>query len=110
MNAKRELADLVDDHLSRNASVPNVALAGMMAGLTKILTSYSDAQERRGSWDEMLSNLRSGLADVEAALPVLRVEQDGVAAIVLFAEREVAFAAHLEREIVRLRSTDDRQE
>lgn len=102
MNPKAELAELVDDHLSRNSSVATAALGSVVVGLAKILTAYTDAQAKRGNWGTMLGNLRSGVADIAPALPMLRTAGPGVAAIVEMAEREIVFANVMQDEIIRL--------
>jgi len=103
MTAKGQLADFVMDHLGRNASPANVALAAVMTGLARIFTAFDDAQERRGNWGSMLDNLRGGVQLIDAALPHLRTHGGpGVADVISMAEREVAFARLVEEDIVRI--------
>jgi hypothetical protein len=103
MNAKAELAELVDDHLGRNATMAKAALGSVIAGLAKFLTAYADAQARRGNWGTMLDNLRRGMNDIEPVLPLLKSQGGpGVATIVELAESELRFAAEMQEEIVRL--------
>lgn len=105
MNARADLAEMVMDHLGRSAGPATAALAGVIAGLASIMIAYDDAQERRGNWGGMLANLRRGVTNIEAALPLLRSHGGaGVAAVIELAERELAFAAILHDEIVRLQA------
>jgi hypothetical protein len=103
MTTKGELAELVMDHLARNASPANAALASVMSGLARIFTAYNDAQERGGNWRSTLENLRTGVQLVEAALPLLRTDGGaGVATVIEMAEREVEFARVVEEGIGRM--------
>lgn len=105
MSPKAELAELVEDHLSRSGSAGTVALAAAITGLASILTAYQDAQQKRGNWGTMLSNLRKGEELVRPALPLLRSEGGpGVAAVVALAERELHFAETMADEIMRLQA------
>ena len=106
MRAEAELAELVEDHLGRNANVTNVALASTIHGLAQIMTAYGDAQARRGNWGAMLANLKNGIANIQPALPVLRGAGPGVAAIVSMAERELQFASVMQDSIVRLQADE----
>lgn len=103
MDAKAELAELVEDHLSRQSNPASVALASVISGLASILTAYQDAQQKRGNWSTMLANLRKGDELVRPALPVLRGE-GGSIALVAFADRQVYFAGMMADEIMRLQA------
>jgi len=93
------------DHVSRGAGTATVALAAVISGLASIMTAYGDAQERRGNWGGMLANLKSGMTNIEPALPLLRSHGGpGFAAVIELAERELAFAAVMQDEIVRLQA------
>lgn len=102
MNPKTELAELVDNHLSGRANVTTAALGSVVVGLAKILTAYMDGQQKRGNWGTMLGNLRSGVADIAPALPMLRTAGPGAAMLVEMAERELVFANEMQDEIIRL--------
>lgn len=104
MNAKAELAEFVNDYLSRKeGGIELVALGAVITGLASILSAYRDAQERRGNWGAMLGNLRDGVAEIERALPLLREHGGpGVATVIELAEQELAFAGSMHDEIVRL--------
>src|SRR5262245_5125104 len=101
MTAKGELAEFVMDHLGRNANIATAGLGSAIAGLARILTAYDEAQERRGNWGSMLDNLRTGIAMLEPAIPILRQHGGpGVAAVIEMGEREVRFARLVEDDIV----------
>lgn len=102
MNAKAELAELVENYLSINAGIETMALGSTIEGLAKIWSAYGDAKRKRGNWSTMLHNLRDGISDIEPALPYLRELGQAVAGLVALAERELVFAAELHAEIVRL--------
>jgi hypothetical protein len=105
MSAKTELADFVDNHLSRNpGGMTTMALASVVTGLASILTAYGDAQERRGNWGAMLANLKQGVAGIKPALNTLRAAGPAYAAVVAMADRELQFAALMQDEIVRLQA------
>ena len=105
MSPKAELADFVADHLSRSpGGMTTAALASVITGLAGIMSAYTDAQERRGNWGQMLANLKNGVASVKPALNMLRAGGPGYAAIVELADRELQFAALMQDEIVRLQA------
>jgi hypothetical protein len=102
MTAKAQLAELVNDHLGRNANMSTITLAAVIRGLSLIMNAYNDAKERRGNWAAMLANLKEGRANIEAALPHLRTASAGVEAVIELAERELDFSAEMEDSINRL--------
>jgi hypothetical protein len=104
MSPKAELAEYVSDHLSRNANVSTMALASVIHGLSLIMSAYDDAQEKRGNWGGMLANLKTGIENIEPALPLLRSAGPGVAAVLELAEREMGFAADMQDLIHRLQA------
>jgi hypothetical protein len=105
MDAKAELAELVEDHLGRSADASSAALAAVIVGLADILSAFEDAKLKKGNWGTMLGNLRKGDELVRAALPVLKAEGgSGVTAVVAFADRHLYFAGMMQDEIMRLQA------
>lgn len=105
MDAKAELAELVEDHLREGADVAGNALVSVVTGLASILAAYEDARQRKGNWAAMLANLRRGDELVRASVPILRTTGgSGFASLVAFADRQVYFAGMMQDEIMRLQS------
>ena len=107
MDAKAELAELVEGHLRVGADTASNALLSIVTGLASIVTAYDDARQRKGNWAAMLAKLRRGDELVRAALPILRSHGDtGFASLVAFADRQVYFAGMMQDEIMRLQSDE----
>ncbi len=105
VNAKAELADFVMNHLQGGPM--DAALGTLINGLAAIGTAFDDAQERKGNWGTMLSNLRGGAASARSALEYLRQHGGpGLAALLQFADRHVRFAQLVADEILRLQANE----
>jgi hypothetical protein len=99
MDDRAELAELVDDHLSRGKN-DDFALAAIASGLAKVLEAIGDAQASRGNWGAMMSNLRLGRAELEVGL----ASGAELGPLRDYAQRQAAFAALLVSEIERLQA------
>jgi hypothetical protein len=97
-----ELRDLIENHLGQSRP-EQIALAGVCVGLGRIGAAFERAQDRPPNWGAALGELKRGIDDARAVLPMLK-SQAGLAPLVGFAERQVAFAQLLRDEIVRLQA------
>ena len=102
--ARRELAELVDDHLTRGGTA-EPAMAALTQGLALIGSVVDDVQARRGNWGAMLATLRKARANLDASLvlgaPATPTVNDALAK---YARRKYDFAALLIGEIERLQA------
>jgi hypothetical protein len=101
MDAKAELAELVEDHLSRQNGEQTVAGAAIIMGLARILTAYEDAKSKRGNWSTMLDHLKKGEELIRPALPVVRLNP-ALSGLVNFAGHQLSFISVMADEIERL--------
>jgi hypothetical protein len=101
MDAKAELAELVEDHLSRQSGEQTVAGVAIIMGLARILQAYEDAKSKRGNWATMLDNLKKGEELIRPAIEVVRLNP-GLSGLVTFAGRQLSFVGVMADEIERL--------
>ena len=103
MDAKAELAEFVTNHL-QGAPI-DVVLGTVCTGLALIGTATVDAQERRGNWSTMMANLKTGIANIRAAVGYLQ-SQGGPphAGLVQFANRQATFGQLMLDEITRIQA------
>jgi hypothetical protein len=103
VDAKTELAEFAMSHLRSN--IIDAALGTLINGLAVIGTAIADAQERRGNWGGMLTNLKTGSTTVRSAIEYLRLQSGPAhAGLVEFADRQLRLAQLLSDEIVRLQA------
>lgn len=103
MDAKAQLAELVEDHLSRQSGEQTIAGTAIIMGLARILTAYEDAKQKRGNWGTMLDNLKKGEELVRPALRVVRANP-ALSGLVTYADRQLSFASVMADEIQRLQA------
>jgi hypothetical protein len=97
-----ELAELVNDHLSRGSRI-DPAIAAVANGLADIGSAFLDAQDESGNWGRILANLRTGAEQIRIGLEMLR-GQPGFEGLVQFVERQRSFASTMIDEVIRLQA------
>ncbi len=95
----RQLKEMIEDHLGRNYDKD----AGLIAFI--IADALALVQNDSGNWAAVLERLRAGLRDTRAAIEHTR-DDGSLARLRTFAERQVAFAALLEQEIISLQADE----
>ena len=99
--ARRAMAELVEDHLSRNGP-DDVAIATLAYGVGVIGAVVEQLQAEQGNWAELLGKLNAGEAAIRGGLSLTKHPEG--AGLARFAQRQMELAKLLASEIERLQS------
>lgn len=95
-----QVKELVEEQLGRRGQ-KDAALVDAIAGLAAIHHVLATARRGTAHWGALVLRLREAIVGTKAALKQTQGDE-GLAGLHAFADRELAFAAVLEDELVRL--------
>jgi len=103
-DASTELAKLVTDHLGRSKP-EDLALSSIALGLARIGDAFGDIAERKANWSRVLDLLERGSSELRSGVgfAAQRGPRDAET-LIAYAKRQLAFAALLHGEIIRLQA------
>lgn len=108
MNPREQLAEFVEAQIGRRPDPEAANLYTLVCALADIATALADAQDMRGNWGSMLTNLRKGSEQTRTPLAWLKQhDAAGFARLIAFAERQLVIAEALANEIMRLQGEDE---